>query len=113
MGSGESGFHIALPIPHSPFPIPHSRSMKAFVTGATGFIGGNLVRALLSDGRQVRALIRPGSDRRNVAGLPIETVEGDLEDQLYLAEQIAGCGAVFHVAAHYSLWAQDRDSIYR
>jgi dihydroflavonol-4-reductase len=87
--------------------------MKVFVTGATGFIGGNLVRSLLSDGRQVRALIRPGSDRRNIAGLPIETVEGALEDQLYLAEQIAGCDAVFHVAAHYSLWAQDRDSIYR
>jgi len=87
--------------------------MKAFVTGATGFIGGNLARALLSDGHQVRALIRPESDRRNIAGSPIEPAEGDLDNRHKLAEQIRGCDAVFHVAAHYSLWAKDRDSIYR
>ncbi len=87
--------------------------MKAFVTGATGFIGGNLVRALLADGHQVRALVRPGSDLRNVAGLPIETVSGDLDDAQTLTEQVAGCDCVFHVAAHYSLWAKDRDAIYR
>jgi dihydroflavonol-4-reductase len=87
--------------------------MKAFVTGATGFIGGNLARALLDDGHQVRLLVRPASDRRNVAGLPAELVEGDLDNPQKLAEQMAGCDAVFHVAAHYSLWAKDRDSIYR
>ncbi|MDQ3009578.1 MAG: NAD-dependent epimerase/dehydratase family protein [Acidobacteriota bacterium] len=86
--------------------------MRAFVTGATGFIGGNLVRALLADGHQVRALVRPASDQRNVAGLPIETVSGDLSNQSSLTEQIAGCDAVFHLAAHYSLWAKDRDAIY-
>ena len=87
--------------------------MKAFVTGATGFIGGNLARALLDDGHQVRLLVRPASDRRNIAGLPVELVEGDLDNPQKLAEQMAGCDAVFHVAAHYSLWAKDRDSIYR
>jgi len=87
--------------------------MKAFVTGATGFIGGNLARALLRDGHQVRALIRPESDRRNIAGLPIELAEGDLDSQRILTEHISGCDAVFHVAAHYSLWVKDRDSIYR
>jgi len=87
--------------------------MKAFVTGATGFIGGNLARALLRDGHQVRALIRPESDRRNIAGLPVELAEGDLDSQRNLAEQVSGCDAVFHVAAHYSLWVKDRDSIYR
>jgi dihydroflavonol-4-reductase len=87
--------------------------MKAFVTGATGFVGGNLTRALLHDGHQVRALIRPGSDRRNIAGLPVDVAEGDLDGQGRLAEQVTGCDAVFHVAAHYSLWAKDRDSIYR
>ncbi|MEP7340114.1 MAG: hopanoid-associated sugar epimerase [Acidobacteriota bacterium] len=87
--------------------------MRAFVTGATGFIGGNLVRALLADGHQVRALVRPASDLRNVAGLPIETVSGDLDNQQILTEQVAGCDCVFHVAAHYSLWAKDRDAIYR
>jgi dihydroflavonol-4-reductase len=87
--------------------------MRAFVTGATGFIGGNLVRALLADGHQVRALVRPASDLRNVAGLPLETVSGDLDNQQILTEQVAGCDCVFHVAAHYSLWAKDRDAIYR
>src|SRR5262245_32782512 len=87
--------------------------MKAFVTGATGFIGGNLARSLLDDGHQIRLLVRPASDRRNIAGLPAELVEGDLDNPQKLAEQIAGCDVVFHVAAHYSLWAKDRDSIYR
>ena len=86
--------------------------MKAFITGATGFIGGNLVRALLADGHEVRALVRPNSDRCNLAGLPIELVEGELEQQLQLAAQISGCEVVFHVAAHYSLWVKDRAAIY-
>ncbi|MBO0724860.1 MAG: NAD-dependent epimerase/dehydratase family protein [Blastocatellia bacterium] len=87
--------------------------MKAFVTGATGFIGAHLALALLRDGHQVRALARPGSDRRNIAGAAIDLVEGDLDDRRSLTEQMAGCDAVFHVAAHYSLWVKDRDSIYR
>jgi dihydroflavonol-4-reductase len=87
--------------------------MYAFVTGATGFIGCNLVRALLAGGHRVRALVREGSDRRNLAGLPVEQVMGDLDDRKRLAEQIAGCEAVFHLAAHYSLWRSDRESIYR
>ncbi|MGH9801836.1 MAG: NAD-dependent epimerase/dehydratase family protein, partial [Blastocatellia bacterium] len=87
--------------------------MKVFLTGATGFIGGNLARMLLADGHEVRALVRAGSDGRNVAGLPIEIVTGDLDDQQKLAEQVMGCDAVFHVAAHYSLWRTDREAIYR
>lgn len=87
--------------------------MKAFVTGATGFIGGNLVRALPAEGHQVRALVRPQSDQRNLTGLPIELVAGDLSNPQQLADQITGCDAVFHVAAHYSLWAKDREAIYR
>jgi dihydroflavonol-4-reductase len=61
----------------------------------------------------VRALVRAGSDRRNLAGLPVEIAEGDLGDWEQLTEQMAGCDAVFHVAAHYSLWARDSRSIYR
>ncbi len=87
--------------------------MRAFVTGATGFIGGNLARALLEDGHQIRALVRAHSDRRNIAGLPVELVVGDLDDPQKLTEQVAGCDVIFHVAAHYSLWMKDRDSIYR
>jgi dihydroflavonol-4-reductase len=87
--------------------------MKAFVTGATGFIGGNLVRELLKDGHEVRALVRLDSDRRNIAALPVETITGDLDDPQILAEMIMGRDVVFHVAAHYSLWTRDRDAIYR
>lgn len=87
--------------------------MRAFVTGATGFVGGNLVRALLADGIQVRALVRPGSDQRNLAGLPVELVYGDLASQMSLTEQVAGCEVIFHVAAHYSLWRRDAAAIYR
>jgi dihydroflavonol-4-reductase len=87
--------------------------MKAFITGATGFIGGNLVRALLADGHQVRALVRSHSDRRNLVGLPLELAEGDLDQPAQLTEQIAGCEVVFHVAAHYSLWAKDSAAIYQ
>jgi dihydroflavonol-4-reductase len=87
--------------------------MKAFVTGATGFVGANLTRALLADGHEVRALVRAGSDRRNLAGLGVEIAEGDLGDWEQLTERMAGRDAVFHVAAHYSLWARDRRSIYR
>lgn len=86
---------------------------RAFVTGATGFIGGNLVRMLIDEGHEVRALVRPESDRRNIDNLPIEVVTGDLSDPAPLAEQIAGSDVVFHVAAHYSLWAKDRQAIYR
>jgi dihydroflavonol-4-reductase len=87
--------------------------MKAFITGATGFIGGNLVRALLADGYEVCALVRPHSDRRNIEGLPIELAAGDLDNPSHLTAQIAGCDVVFHVAAHYSLWAKDSAAIYR
>jgi dihydroflavonol-4-reductase len=87
--------------------------MNAFVTGATGFIGGNLVRALLAEGHRVRALVREGSDQRNIAGLPVERAIGDLADRKSLVEQLAGCEVVFHLAAHYSLWEKDRASIYR
>jgi dihydroflavonol-4-reductase len=87
--------------------------MKAFITGATGFIGGNLARMLLADGHQVRALVRTNSDRRNLTDLPLDIVAGDLNNPEQLAEQIAGCEVVFHVAALYSLWEQDRAAIYR
>ncbi len=87
--------------------------MKAFITGATGFIGGNLVRLLLADGIQVRALARKNSDRQNLKNLPAEIIEGDLDNVEFLSDHITGCDVVFHVAAHYSLWRKDADSIYR
>ena len=84
----------------------------AFLTGGTGFVGANLARALLAAGWCVRALARPGSDRRNLADLPLAIVDGDLGDA-YLARALDGCDAVFHVAAHYSLYRADRDALLR
>ena len=86
--------------------------MKAFVTGATGFIGASIVRELISDGHEVRALARPGSNRKNIEGLPLEVWEGDLLAPGRLAAGIAGCDLVFHTAADYRLWTRDPASMY-
>ncbi|MDX1978102.1 MAG: NAD-dependent epimerase/dehydratase family protein [Pseudanabaenaceae cyanobacterium bins.68] len=78
-----------------------------FVTGASGFVGANLVRLLLHQGYGVRALLRSSSSRRSLAGLDLEIVEGDLHSP-DLKTQMQGCRYLFHVAAHYSLWRSER-----
>lgn len=85
--------------------------MQAFVTGGTGFIGANLIRMLLQDGYRVRALVRAQSALNNLQGLDLDIVDGDLNDP-HLAEKMAGCQVLFHVAAHYSLWQRDRNALY-
>jgi len=85
----------------------------ALVTGGTGFVGANLVRELLRDGRAVRVLARPGGDRRALAELPVEIVEGDLLDPPSLRSAVRGVTTVFHVAADYRLWARDPNALYR
>jgi dihydroflavonol-4-reductase len=87
--------------------------MQAFITGATGFVGGNLVRELLNTGINVRALVRQGSDQKNLEGLQIEQVSGDLTDEKLLKKALSGCEWVFHVAAHYSLCLKDSKAIYQ
>ena len=87
--------------------------MKAFVTGATGFIGASIARELISGGHEVRALARPGSNRKNIEGLPLEVWEGDLLAPGRLAAGIAGCDLVFHTAADYRLWTRDPAAMYR
>ncbi|HMD02025.1 MAG TPA: hopanoid-associated sugar epimerase [Candidatus Baltobacteraceae bacterium] len=82
------------------------------MTGGTGFVGGNLARALLRDGWSVRALVRPQSDRRNLDGLALELVEGDLLSP-ELSAAMRGADALFHVAAFYSLWRRDRAAVLR
>jgi dihydroflavonol-4-reductase len=79
----------------------------AFVTGGTGFVGANLVRLLIEKGLQVRALARPESNRRNLEGLAVEIVEGDLLDKDSLRAGCAGCRYAFHVAADYRIWVPD------
>ncbi len=87
--------------------------MKAIVTGATGFIGSAVARRLLAEGVALRALVRRNSDRRNLGGLDIEIVEGDLSDDASLARACQGCDALFHVAADYRLWARRPSEIYQ
>jgi len=86
--------------------------MKAFVTGGTGFIGSSVVRVLLERNVGVRALCRTGSDRRNLDGLDVEVVEGDLRDLGSLRRGIEGCELVFHVGALYSFWVRPAGLIY-
>jgi dihydroflavonol-4-reductase len=87
--------------------------MKALVTGATGFVGAAVARALNSAGWQVRALARAGSDRSNLEPLAVEVVEGDLADSSSLARALEGCAGLFHVAADYRLGARDPTPLYR
>jgi len=84
--------------------------MHTFVTGGTGFIGGAVVRRLLEAGHKVRALVRPGADTRQLDGLRVERVEGDLLDRESLRRGMAGCGWVLHVAALYSYWGHSWES---
>ena len=74
------------------------------VTGATGFVGSAVARALLARGHRLRLLARPTSDRRNLAGLDADIVLGDLNDAASLARAVAGCRYLFHVAADYRIW---------
>ena len=87
--------------------------MKALVTGATGFVGAAVARALLRDHWQVRVLARRGSDRRNLQSLEVDVSEGDLTDLDSLQRAAQGCDGLFHVAADYRLGARDPQELYR
>lgn len=87
--------------------------MTILVTGAAGFVGSAVARRLVDAGHGVRALVRPTSDRRNLDGLPVEIVPGDLRDRDSLKRALRGCRALFHVAADYRLWVRNPDEIYR
>lgn len=87
--------------------------MKALVTGATGFIGSAVARALIDKGHEVRVTVRAGSDLSNVEALCAEQVNADLADPQALRRAVEGCDAVFHVAADYRLWTLDPDAMYR
>ncbi|MSO75418.1 MAG: NAD-dependent epimerase/dehydratase family protein [Alphaproteobacteria bacterium] len=86
--------------------------MTVLITGANGFVGAAVLRRLVAAGQAVRALVRPGSNRRNLAGLPVEIVEGDLLDSASRTRSVAGCSALFHVAADYRLWVRDPAPLY-
>ena len=86
---------------------------RVLLTGATGFVGSAIARALLESGYPVRALVRPSSVRNNVAGLDLETFDGDIGDPAALARATSGVRYVFHAAADYRLWARDPSTIVR
>jgi dihydroflavonol-4-reductase len=85
----------------------------ALVTGATGFLGSAVARALLAQGHTVRVMARANSDKRNLDGIDVEIVDGDLTRPETLEPALKGCTALFHVAADYRLWVRDPDAMYR
>ncbi|MGE5204973.1 MAG: hopanoid-associated sugar epimerase [Chlamydiota bacterium] len=87
--------------------------MKAFVTGATGFVGSHVARCLAGQGAELRLLVRPTSLTANLEGIAGDLVTGDLREPDSLRPAMAGCEAVFHVAADYRLWAPDPQEMYR
>lgn len=87
--------------------------MTTLVTGATGFVGSAVARALAARGHSLRLLVRAGSDRRNLEGLEAELATGDLTDEASLNAAAAGCRHVVHVAADYRIWVPDPDAMLR
>ncbi|ALA57011.1 hopanoid-associated sugar epimerase [Nitrospira moscoviensis] len=86
--------------------------MRALVTGATGFVGAAVVRALIKAGVDVRVLARRNSDFSNLQQFKIDGVYGDLRDKDSLQKALSGCRHLYHVAAHYALWARDPSIFY-
>jgi dihydroflavonol-4-reductase len=86
--------------------------MTVLVTGATGFIGSAVARQVLARGEGVRVIARSGGDRRNLQGLPVEIVEGDLRDAACRAAATKDISALYHVAADYRLWVRDEAAMY-
>ncbi len=86
--------------------------MNCFVTGASGFIGANLVHELVARGHRVKALLRPNADLRGLTGADFERIEGDVSDRDRLERGMQGCDWCFHVAASYHLWLRDYRPMY-
>jgi len=90
--------------------------MLAFVTGATGFLGSHVARVLAEQGAELRLLVRPTSDLRNLNDDDLKNADrvvGDLRDEASISKALSGCDVVFHVAADYRLWVRDPGEMYR
>jgi dihydroflavonol-4-reductase len=87
--------------------------LKAFVTGATGFLGSHVARVLAEQGADLRLFVRSTSNLKNLEGLKAETATGDLRDSASVEKAMSGCDTVFHVAADYRLWVRDPNEMYR
>lgn len=86
--------------------------MKCFVTGASGFIGANLVHELVARGHSVKALVRASSDLRGLRDAEYERVQGELNEPEALERAMRGCDWCFHAAASYHLWLPDYRPMY-
>ncbi|MFY9288730.1 MAG: hopanoid-associated sugar epimerase [Alphaproteobacteria bacterium] len=84
-----------------------------FITGATGFVGAAVARTLIAQGHRLRVLSRPRNDRRNLEGLDVEVIEGDLAKPETYQEALKGCQALFHVAADYRIWVPNPEAMNR
>jgi len=87
--------------------------MKVFLTGATGFVGHHVARALAGEGAKLRMLVRKTSNLANLEGIRGETHVGDLLEPESVRPALAGCDALMHVAADYRLWIRDPKTMYR
>ncbi len=90
--------------------------MLAFITGATGFLGSHVARVLAEQGADLRLLVRPTGDLRNLNDDVLKNADrvvGDLRDAASIEKALSGCEVVFHVAADYRLWVRDPDEMYR
>lgn len=86
--------------------------MKIFLTGATGFVGSHVARALAGQGAELRLLVRKTSNLANLGEMAATTVTGDLLQPESLRSGVRGCDCVMHVAADYRLWVRDPKQMY-
>jgi nucleoside-diphosphate-sugar epimerase len=85
-------------------------SQRAFVTGATGFVGMHLVQQLVAQGWDVTALVRPTASLNDISDLELRLAEGDVTDRDSVFRAMPqGVDAVFHVAASTSIWSRHND----
>jgi len=85
---------------------------KVLVTGGSGFIGSHVARRLRAEGFAIRALVRATSSTASLSGVAAEIYQGDLRDADSLRQAVRGCEGVFHVAADYRLWADNKNELY-
>ncbi len=81
----------------------------AFVTGGSGFVGRNLIKALRAQGIEVRALVRSNTAMETVSSIGAQPIQGDLTNIARLADSMTGCDVVFHVAGQVGDWGRYED----